>query len=255
MGGSLFPTSLCGALVFRSSSALLLVLLLLARLLLDHSHTHHSHTNHLYTYHTHTHTHTQITYTQITHPQITHIQITHTQITRTQIRTLELGDMDLDFAWHAWHLVTWTVILRGRRGTYGTVLVLVTRWVAAGLRLVAAHFAWQAWHLVTWTFTLRGRHGTWWHGPSFCVASVALMVLGWYWRGAGLPLGCGWSPHTLRGRRGTWWHGPSLCVAGAALGDMDLHFAWQAWHLWYLVGTGDALGCLGEVDMWDYPVL
>ena len=51
-----------------------------------------------------------------------------------------------------------------------------------------------------------------------------------------------------RGRRGTYGAGPSrlwwstgfpndavdaaaLCVAGVALGDIDCHFAWQAWHL------------------------
>ena len=33
-----------------------------------------------------------------------------------------LGDMDLHFAWQAWHLVTWIVTLRGRRGT-GLTLV------------------------------------------------------------------------------------------------------------------------------------
>ena len=27
-------------------------------------------------------------------------------------------DLDLHFAWQAWHLVTWTSILGGRRGTY-----------------------------------------------------------------------------------------------------------------------------------------
>jgi len=36
-----------------------------------------------------------------------------------------LGDMDRHFAWQAWHLATWTVALRGRRGTYGTGLALV----------------------------------------------------------------------------------------------------------------------------------
>ena len=36
-----------------------------------------------------------------------------------------LGDMDLYCAWQAWHLVTWIVTLRGRRGTYGTALALV----------------------------------------------------------------------------------------------------------------------------------
>ena len=34
----------------------------------------------------------------------------------------------------------------------------------------------------------------------------------------------------------------ALCVAGVALGDMDRHFAWQAWHLWHWAGSGGALG-------------
>ena len=37
--------------------------------------------------------------------------------------------------------------------------------------------------------------------------------------------------------------GPIICVAHVALGDIDLHFAWQTWHLWNWVGSGDALGC------------
>ena len=36
-----------------------------------------------------------------------------------------LGDIHLRFAWHAWHLVTSTFVLRGKRGTYGTGLALV----------------------------------------------------------------------------------------------------------------------------------
>ena len=39
-----------------------------------------------------------------------------------------LGDMVLDFVWQGWHLVTWTFTLCGTPGTYGTGLVLVTRW-------------------------------------------------------------------------------------------------------------------------------
>ena len=51
------------------------------------------------------------------------------------------------------------------------------------------------------------------------------------------------STFTLRGRRGTYGTGLALaarlgtlvaaavCLAGVALGDIDLHFAWQAWHL------------------------
>ena len=31
-----------------------------------------------------------------------------------------LGDIHLDFTWQAWHNLTSTVVLRGRRGTDGT---------------------------------------------------------------------------------------------------------------------------------------
>jgi len=31
-----------------------------------------------------------------------------------------LCDIDFHFVWQAWHLMTWIVTLRGRRGTYGT---------------------------------------------------------------------------------------------------------------------------------------
>ena len=62
----------------------------------------------------------------------------------------------------------------------------------------------QAWHLGTFTFVLRG---TWRHRPSFRVAGVALMALGW-----------------LFGRA------------------VHLRFAWQAWHLRHWAGSGVALG-------------
>ena len=112
-----------------------------------------------------------------------------------------LADMDLHFAWQAWHLVTWTCTLRGRRGTYGTGLVLVTRLGAACRRRLCVagvaladmdlHFAWQAWRLVTWTCTLRGRRGAYGTG----LVLVTRLCAG--------------------------------CVAGVALADMDLHFTWQ----------------------------
>ena len=41
-------------------------------------------------------------------------------------------------------------------------------------------------------------------------------------------------------RLGTWRHRPSLCVARMALGDIDRHFAWQAWRLWNWGGSGGA---------------
>ena len=37
-------------------------------------------------------------------------------------------------------------------------------------------------------------------------------------------------------------HPPYFHVAGVALGDMDRHFAWQAWHLWHGAGSGGVLG-------------
>ena len=72
-------------------------------------------------------------------------------------------------------------------------------------------------NLATSTFVSRGRRGTWSHPHSFHVAGVALTALG-----------------------GLWWRtgfsadavdAAALCVAGVALGDIHLHFAWQAWHL------------------------
>ena len=104
-------------------------------------------------------------------------------------------DIHLRFTWQAWHNLTSTVVLRGRRGTYGTGWRLGPGFVAWAPR----HFAWQVWHNLTSTLISRGRRGTNSHLPSFCVAGVPLMVLG----GA---LGPGF-------------------VAGA-----PRHFAWQAWH-------------------------
>ena len=155
--------------------------------------------------------------------------------------------IDRRFAWQAWHLVTSTFALRGRRGTYGTGLALVTSLVPVwrrGRRL-----------------RLRGRHGTWWHRPSLCVAGVtSTFVLCSRLRtcGTGLALVTRAVPVwrrgrrlRLRGRHGTWWHRPSLCVAGVALGDIDLRFARQAWHLWHWPGSGGALG--SHVAPWSPP--
>ena len=127
-----------------------------------------------------------------------------------------LDDIHLHFVWQAWHLMTWIVTLRGRRGTYGTGLALVARLVprrrwdaaafcVAGVALcdIDLHFVWQAWHLMTWIVTLRGRRGTYGTG----LALVARLV-----------------PR----RR---WDAAAFCVAGVALCDIDLHFVWQAWHL------------------------
>ena len=50
--------------------------------------------------------------------------------------------------------------------------------------------------------------------PWFCVASVALVPLGWLWRRA-------WAPLIARGAA-------ALCVAGLALNDIHLRFTWKA---------------------------
>ena len=95
----------------------------------------------------------------------------------------------------------------------------------AGVALgdIDLHFAWQ----------------------SLCVAGVAgvaLMALGWLrWRawagvdGVDAAAFCVAGVALLR-------HPPYFHVAGVALGDMDRHFAWQAWHLWRWAGSGGALG-------------
>ena len=122
--------------------------------------------------------------------------------------------------WHAWGSLVArdaAALLRGRRGTWWRPLALS-----------------------------RGKRDTWWHQPSFRVAGVALMGLGW----VGDTLGAPWSHVTPR----------HFCVAGAALGDVHLHlcvasvtlgdinlrFAWHAWHLWDWAGLVTRLGPLGR---------
>ena len=148
---------------------------------------------------------TPLTHTQLIHTPLAHAQLTHTPLAHTQLA----------------HLVTSTCTLRGRHGLNGTGLALVARLVpgdaarlcAAGVALgdIHFHFAWQEWHLVTSTCTLRGRRGT--YGTGLALAA---------------PLLCG--------------NAARLCVAGVALGDIHLHFAWQAWHLRHWAGSGGALG-------------
>ena len=149
-----------------------------------------------------------------------------------------LGGIHLRFTWQAWHNLTSTVVLRGRRGTYGT--------------------GWRAWARICRLWrrgTLRGSRGTWWHPPSFHVAVVAQTHIHgrfawqawhlWHWVA---PLGPVLSPVTprlfawqawhlvtstfvSRGRCGTWSHLRWFCVAGGAQSHIHLRFAWH--HLWH----------------------
>ena len=175
------------------------------------------------------------------------------------------------FAWQAWHNLTSTVVLRGRRGTHGTGWRAWTGLVARDARDAAAlcvagvaqthihrRFAWQAWHNLTSTVVLRGRrgtHGTGWRAwtglvardardaAALCVAGVAQTHI--HRRFAWQARHNLTSTVVLRGRRGThgtgWraWTGlvardardaAALCVAGVAQPDIHRRFAWQAWH-------------------------
>ena len=170
------------------------------------------------------------------------------------------------FAWQAWHKLTPTVVLRGRRGTNShppsfCVAGVVQMALGGALGLAWApvtprHFAWQACHNLTSTFVSRGKRGTTSHPPSFCVAGVVQMALG----GA---LGLAWAPvtprhfawqawHNLtstfisRGRRGTNSHLPSFRVAGVAQTRIYLRFAWQAWHSWHGVARLGVVWARGD---------
>ena len=69
------------------------------------------------------------------------------------------------FVWQAWHLVTSSVIWRGRRGAWWHRRPFCVASVALG----------------DIDFVLCGRRGIWWHRPSLCAAGVGLMALGWLW--------------------------------------------------------------------------
>jgi len=98
------------------------------------------------------------------------------------------------FAWQAWHKLTSTIVLRGRRGTNSHLpsfcvagVALMALGCALGLGLVARDAA------------------------ALCAAAVALMALG----GA---LGLGLVARNTA----------ALCVAGAVQTDICCRFAWQA---------------------------
>jgi len=116
-----------------------------------------------------------------------------------------LRDMDRHFAWQAWHSATSIVTLRGRQGTSrpGSSLCVAGALMALGGALgPPPPFAWKAWHFATSIVTLHDRRGPYGTG----LAPVAR------WAAVGAVVAA------------------AVCVAGLALGDIDRHFAWQAWH-------------------------
>ena len=133
-------------------------------------------------------------------------------------------------AWQARHLWHWA----GSGGALGSRLA----------RLSPQLFVWLAWRLATskawhlWHWA--GSGGALGSRGAFVVAAVCVAA----WRLATTTFTL--STCILRGRRGTYGTGLALvarlvpvgavvtaavCVAGVALGDIDLHFVWQVWHL------------------------
>ena len=56
------------------------------------------------------------------------------------------------------------------------------------------------------------------------------------------------------GRGGAWRHPRCFCVAGVALGDINLRFALQGWHLQHWAGFGGALGRRWSPDQSSFCV-
>ena len=153
-----------------------------------YTHTHNLSPHNLLTHNLHTHTHnlltTQLVHTH-THTSCSHTTCHHTTYTHTQ-------------------LVTTSIITLC--GIYRAGLAPVARlgwvWCRGRRRCLLCR---------------PGRRGTWRHRRAFCVAGMALIVLGWLrwraWVGFGTVVAA------------------AVCVAGMALGDIDRHFAWQVWYL------------------------
>ena len=83
--------------------------------------------------------------TTFTHHFVNH-HLSHTSVSTTifhthlcQLAGVALGDIHLRFTWQAWHLETSTLVLRGRRGTYGTGLALVALVAATTLSHTIFH--------------------------------------------------------------------------------------------------------------------
>ena len=227
-----FPTSLCGVLVFVSVSFSLLLLLPSSSASSATSSTQLCHTYNFVTHHlslshttlSHTilgQTHNFVTYNFVTHNFVTHhfLNVTHNFVTSlSHLCHIQLCHIQLC------HTPSFT-----------------HKFVTYNCHTQLCHT--QVCHTPAWQAC----------PPSFCVAGVALLTLGWIWwhawgplvargaaalcvAGVALARSC-----VLRGRRGTYGTGrgmvghlvavAALCVAGVALGDIHWRLTWQAWHL------------------------
>ena len=240
-----FPTSLCGVLVFDSVSRVLPRLsassppppasVTLSTNTHHLSHTQLCHTSsHTYSFThnfvTHHLSHTTLSYTTLSplshtichtsfvthhlthllsHTTLSHI-IFHTQLCHTQLclRCHTPSFTHTQFCHTSSHTSSFT---------HTTLSHIIFHKQLCHTSYVTHHLS----HIISHIFfhtQLCGRRGTWRHPPSFCVAGVALVALGWLcWRAwTGLVAGdaaafCLAGAHlatstlVLRGRRGTWW--------------------------------------------------
>ena len=176
------------------------------------THTNLTHTNLTYNNFTHTNlTYNRFTHTNLTHTNVTYNNFTHTNLTRNNFTHtnfgrgvgVAIGDIHRDIMWQAWHNLTSTVVLRGRRGVSGTgrrPWTGICRLWRPGRRA-----------------TLRGRRGIWWHPPWYRVACVAQTHI--YRRFA-------WQAW-----RFWYWVAPLDWDLSPVTSGAPRHFAWQAWYL------------------------
>ena len=119
----------------------------------------------------------------------------------------------------------------------------------AGVALLHC-LCWRAWFPLAPRLFVCVRRGVWKrrgglcggrHRPPFCVASMAFGDIdlhsvwqAWcifHWAGSSGAPGFRWGRVCLCGSRGVWKHRRPFGVAGVVLGDIDLQFVRQAWHL------------------------
>ena len=223
-------------------------------------HTTYSHTTYSHTTYSHTtYSHTSCPHTQLTHTQLVHTTYSHTHNFSTHNK--QLAHTQLTLTRQAWHLVTWTSTWRGRRGTWWHRRAFCV----AGVALTALGWRWwRAWCLVRSggrcrRGCLRGRRGTWRHRPPLGVAGVALGDIGvhfatststWRHHRALCVAGVALAALTWRSWRASFSVDAvvavAVCVAGVALGNIDLRFAWHAWHLATWTSTAGSGGALGS---------
>ena len=154
-------------------------------------------------------THNSLTHNSLTHSPITHSPITHNLLTHNSPthKLCVAGVPLMALGWLWWR--AWFPFL-------AAAVCL------AGVALGSIHI-------------LCGKRGTWRHRPSLCGRRGNF--------GTGLALVARLVPVVAAAVCRIWTHRPPFSVVGAALGDIGIHFVWQAWHLWHWAGSGGALGC------------